>query len=61
MKYKAIFESGIIYTDDYDEDEVSERLHIDHLRRDLRKNNITTPAVCFDEKNRLVEIFNISA
>lgn len=61
MKYKAIFENGIIYTDDYDEKEVAERLHIDHLRHDLRKRHINTPAVCFDEKNRLVEIFNISA
>ena len=61
MKYKAIYENGIIYTDDYNDKEVSQRLHIDHLRHDIRKMHINSPVVCFDEKDRLVEIFNISA
>lgn len=61
MKYKAIFEKGMIYTDDYSDKEISERTHIDDIRHDLRVRNINTPVVLFDEYNRLVEIFNISA
>ena len=61
MKYKAICEKGIIYTDDYDDNEIAERIHIDNIRKDLRKNHIESPVVLFDEYNRLVQIFNISA
>lgn len=61
MKYKAIYEKGMIFTDDYDEDEIANRIHIDNIRKDLRRNHIESPVVLFDEYNRLIQIFNISA
>lgn len=56
MRYFAIWDNGIIQTDDYDKNEVEKQLHLKHLCRDLIISDIEDPVRVYDENNRFIRV-----
>lgn len=56
MRYFAIWDDGIIQTDDYDKEEVSKQLHLKNICRDLVMCNVEDPVRVYDENNRFIRV-----
>lgn len=54
MRFYAIWDDGILQTDDYDKDEIKHNRHIVNLVRDLVLNDIVATVRVYDENNRFI-------
>lgn len=54
MRFIAVYSKGAIMTDDYDIQEIRQKRHIEHLKRDIRYWHINSPVTVYDENLRYV-------
>lgn len=55
MRFYAIWDDGIIQTDDYDKDEIKHNRHIINIVKQLVVNDVMAVVRVYDENNRFIK------
>lgn len=54
MRFVLVCKKGCILTDDYNENEIANKLHIRHFKEDLKKWNYVGSANVLDDTGRFI-------